>query len=230
MQAFSPRLPHVGGIAGPLHTASEQACGRPGSCPLYGPSGPLTGARGWPRGLDGGSHLAPGCPHHVRLLRPCLPRGSLTPLSWEGGSPEALGVCFPERVTPVTLGPGPKTNPVQGAGPRGSRSRAQAGSPRPVPAPASPSAAQTHGPHTHHWPLSSRGACFRSSPVCKHCPKGPSLALEHSAPPSCSRTAHRAGLCVCLASWTRQPPLAPTQHLDARREPTCPQQCHAMDL
>ena len=182
MQAFSPRLPHVGGSAGPLHTASEQACGWPGSCPLYGPSGPLTGAQGWPRGLDGGSHLAPGRPHHVRLLRPCLPRGSRTPLSWEGGSPEALGVCFPGRVTPVTLGPGPKTNPcsrswtqrlpVSSPGwlspacprpcltlcgsdawpPHSPLASVLPGSPRPVPAPASPSAAQTRGSHS---PLAS---------------------------------------------------------------------------
>ena len=79
---------------------------------VWPPPGPLTGARGWPRGLDGDSHLAP-CRSHPRASPEALPapREPHAPLLGGEGSPGALGVRFPEHVTPVALGPGPETNP-----------------------------------------------------------------------------------------------------------------------
>ena len=80
------------------------------------PSGPAHRPRGRPSSPDGGGHLPPGRPHRraSALALPALGEPH-APLLGGEGSLEALPVCSPERVTPVTLGPGPKTNPFKAA-------------------------------------------------------------------------------------------------------------------
>ena len=158
--------PHVEGSARPLHTASEQACGRPGSCPLDGPLRARSpGLAVGPAALMGTVTWPLVVPTHVRLLRPCLPRGSRTPLSWEGRGPRGPWSPLPRACHPSRSGTRPRNKPpFKELDPEAPGLEPRPALPHPVPAPASPSAAQTRGPHTHHWPLSSRMPPFALHP------------------------------------------------------------------
>lgn len=208
----SPCPPHVGGSAGPAHGLRSRPVAGQEAAFCIAPSGPTHRPRGQPSGPDGGSHLAPGRPHwHASALAlPSLGEPH-APLLGGEGSPEALPVCFPERVTPVTLGPGPKTNPL---------SRSWTWLPVSSPGRASPIL------HPPRLALSgSRAALtafFHASPVCRHCRKCPSLSSRTFHAPGYSRTPRRTRVSPPGPGSIHPRPPPSTRHLDAHTEPSTP--------